>query len=69
MCFVSAEYFRGESRFADFVVHEVAHTSHNCKRRTIGQSEVRHRDGSSTSTSMGRRPPPTRAKRTAVSWS
>ena len=43
-CFVSAEYFRGESRFADFVVHEVAHIFHNCKRRTIGLREVRHRE-------------------------
>lgn len=43
-CFVSGEYFLGESRFADFVVHEVAHIFHNCKRRTIGLREVRHRE-------------------------
>jgi hypothetical protein len=43
-CFVSAEYFRRESRFADFVVHEVAHIFHNCKRRTIGLRERRHRE-------------------------
>jgi hypothetical protein len=43
-CFVSAEYFSGQSRFADFVVHEAAHVFHNCKRRTIGLREGRHRE-------------------------
>ena len=43
-CYVSAEYFRAPSPFADFVVHEAAHIFHNCKRRTIGLREVRGRE-------------------------
>ena len=35
-CYVSLEYFRQSDPFADYVVHEVAHIFHNCKRRTIG---------------------------------
>ena len=34
-CYVSAHYFREERRFDDFVVHEVAHIFHNCKRETF----------------------------------
>ena len=43
-CYVSADYFREESRFDDFVVHEAAHIFHNCKRRTIGLREIRGRE-------------------------
>ena len=43
-CYVSAEYFREESRFDDFVVHEAAHIFHNCKRQTIGLREIRGRE-------------------------
>jgi hypothetical protein len=40
-CFVSMDYFRGNERFDDFVVHETAHIFHNCKRETIGLTETR----------------------------
>jgi hypothetical protein len=43
-CFVSPDYFRDGDPFADFVVHEVAHVFHNCKRRTIGLHETRTRE-------------------------
>lgn len=43
-CYVSADYFREENRFDDFVVHEVAHIFHNCKRRTFGLREIRGRE-------------------------
>jgi hypothetical protein len=43
-CYVSMEYFEAGERFADFVVHEVAHIFHNCKRRTIGLPETRRRE-------------------------
>ena len=35
-CYVSLEYFAEDDPFADYVVHEVAHIFHNCKRRTLG---------------------------------
>jgi hypothetical protein len=41
-CYVSMAYFR--DRFADVVVHEVAHIFHNCKRRTVGLPETRTRE-------------------------
>jgi hypothetical protein len=40
-CYVSPEYFAEEDPFADFIVHEVAHIFHNCKRATIGLRETR----------------------------
>jgi hypothetical protein len=40
-CFVSPEYFAEDDPFADFIVHEVAHIFHNCKRATIGLCETR----------------------------
>jgi hypothetical protein len=40
-CYVSSEYFIDNDPFADFIVHEVAHVFHNCKRSTIGLSETR----------------------------
>ena len=43
-CYVSVAYFREESRFDDFVVHEAAHIFHNCKRETIGLREIRGRE-------------------------
>ena len=43
-CYVSADYFRAPSRYADFVVHEAAHIFHNCKRRSIGLREIRGRE-------------------------
>jgi hypothetical protein len=43
-CYVSMSYFRPNSRFDDFVVHEAAHVFHNCKRRTVDLSETRRRE-------------------------
>ena len=40
-CYVSPEYFTEDDPFADFIVHEVAHIFHNCKRATIGLRETR----------------------------
>jgi len=40
-CYVSPEYFAEDEPFADFVVHEVAHIFHNCKRGSIGLRETR----------------------------
>jgi len=40
-CYVSAQYFLEEDRFADFIVHEAAHIFHNCKRGTLGLRETR----------------------------
>jgi hypothetical protein len=44
MCFVSLDYFRHDGPLADFVVHEIAHIFHNCKRRTAGLPETRRRE-------------------------
>ena len=38
---MSPEYFAADDPFADFIVHEVAHIFHNCKRETIGLRETR----------------------------
>ena len=35
-CYVSMDYFAETDPFADYVIHEVAHIFHNCKRETIG---------------------------------
>ena len=43
-CYVSPAYFEEDEPFADFVVHEVAHIFHNCKRRTAGLSETRRKE-------------------------
>ncbi len=43
-CYVSPAYFDEEDTFADFVVHEVAHIFHNCKRRKAGLRETRRRE-------------------------
>ena len=42
-CFVSPAYFEEDDPFADFVVHEVAHVFHNCKRQTAGLRATRRR--------------------------
>jgi len=38
-CYVSPRYFSGPDPGSDFVVHEVAHLFHNCKRRSAGLPE------------------------------
>lgn len=43
-CYVSPAYFEQDDPFADFVVHEVAHVFHNCKRRHAGLRETRRRE-------------------------
>ena len=43
-CYVSPEYFAEDDPFADFIVHEVAHVFHNCKRATIGLRETRTKE-------------------------
>jgi len=43
-CYVSADYFADDARFADYVIHEAAHVFHNCKRTTAGLSETRTRE-------------------------
>jgi hypothetical protein len=40
-CFVSPLYFSDPDPMSDFVVHEVAHIFHNCKRATAGLPETR----------------------------
>jgi len=42
-CIVSAGYFEEDDPFADFVVHEVAHIFHNCKRGVVGLPQTRRR--------------------------
>jgi hypothetical protein len=42
-CFVSAESFAESDPFADFIVHEVAHIFHNCKRAALGLRETRRK--------------------------
>ena len=34
-CYISANYFREEDAFADFIVYEAAHVFHNSKRATL----------------------------------
>jgi hypothetical protein len=43
-CFVSMDYFQIAEPFANFVVHEVAHIFHNCKRKRIGLPSTRRRE-------------------------
>jgi hypothetical protein len=42
-CYISMQYFTADDPFEDFVIHEVAHVFHNCKRRLIGLPETRTR--------------------------
>ncbi|MFH1463673.1 MAG: hypothetical protein ABIO70_04730 [Pseudomonadota bacterium] len=43
-CYVSPRYFEEDDPFADFIVHEVAHIFHNCKRHTAGLRSSRRRE-------------------------
>jgi hypothetical protein len=43
-CYVSPSYFGAQEPFSDFVVHEVAHIFHNCKRSTVGLPESRRKE-------------------------
>jgi hypothetical protein len=43
-CYVSPRYFDEGGAYADFVVHEVAHIFHNCKRQTVGLPFTRRRE-------------------------
>ncbi len=43
-CYVSPAYLEDDDPFGDFVVHEVAHIFHNCKRRAAGLRETRRRE-------------------------
>jgi hypothetical protein len=43
-CYVSPAHFAEDDPFADFIVHEVAHVFHNCKRATIGLRETRTKE-------------------------
>jgi hypothetical protein len=43
-CYVSLDYFADDDPFADFVVHEAAHTFHNCKRGTLGLGQTRTKE-------------------------
>ena len=43
-CYVSPEYFSQDDPFADFIVHEVAHIFHNCKRGAVGLHETRRKE-------------------------
>lgn len=42
-CYVSKEYLAVDDPFADFIVHEVAHIFHNCKRASIALRETRYK--------------------------
>lgn len=44
ICYVSPAYFEWQEPFADFIVHEVAHVFHNCKRAGVGLSQTRRRE-------------------------
>ncbi|MFO7821164.1 MAG: hypothetical protein R6V56_03780 [Lentisphaeria bacterium] len=43
-CYVSPAYFTDDHPYADFVVHEMAHVFHNCKRRTAGLKKTRTKE-------------------------
>ncbi len=43
-CYLSGGYFDQSGRFDDFLVHEVAHIFHNCKRVTIGLPETKRKE-------------------------
>jgi len=43
-CYISAEYFADSDPFADFIVHEVAHIFHNCKRTTLAVRTTRNKE-------------------------
>ncbi len=43
-CYVAPEYFTEGDPFADFLVHEVAHIFHNCKRGNVGLRQTRTKE-------------------------
>jgi len=43
-CYVSPKYFSDPDPASDFLVHEVAHMFHNCKRRSAGLPETRRKE-------------------------
>ena len=43
-CYVSPLYFSEDDPASDFLVHEVAHIFHNCKRSRAGLTETRQRE-------------------------
>lgn len=43
-CYISVAYFNETNPYADFIVHEVAHIFHNCKRATVGLPETHRRE-------------------------
>jgi len=43
-CYLTADYWKSEDPFADFLVHEAAHIFHNCKRARIGLHGTRRRE-------------------------
>jgi hypothetical protein len=65
-CYLSAAYFDASGRFDDFLVHEVAHIFHNCKRQTIGLRETRSVRAAWRSTRQSARPSPMPARLTAA---
>jgi len=40
-CYVSVDYFEDAAPCENFVIHEIAHVFHNCKRRSLGLRETR----------------------------
>lgn len=43
-CYISPAYFAESDPFADFLVHEVAHIFHNCKREMMGLPSTRRKE-------------------------
>ena len=43
-CYVSMDYFAETDPLADYVVHEIAHIFHNCKRQTLGLPHTRSKE-------------------------
>lgn len=43
-CYLSSQYFGDSGRFDDFLVHEVAHIFHNCKRHIVGLRATRQHE-------------------------
>ncbi|MEO8745963.1 MAG: hypothetical protein ABI334_05960 [Candidatus Dormiibacterota bacterium] len=43
-CYVSPAYFEKQEPFGEFVVHEVAHIFHNCKRAAVGLTQTQRRE-------------------------
>ena len=43
-CYVTSAYLNSPEPFSDYIVHEVAHVFHNCKRETVGLPATRSRE-------------------------